>query len=319
MWLDTAAEAPSGELWSLLALAVLQGLTEFLPVSSSGHLVLGKELFGLRESGGVLVEVALHVGTLGAVLAVYGKDLVALLRDALGGRPRYLLLLLLGSVPAGLLGVLAKDFLESLFEEPRVAGAGLLVTAGLLLVSDARRRRLERAGAPVNRVGAPVSRVDAPVNRADAPVNRADAPVSRVDAPGDREVGVVDAVVIGVAQALAICPGISRAGSTIAAGLLRGLDARTAARFSFLLSLPAVGGAALLEARHLDRLPEGQAWPLALAVVVSGVVGFLSLRLLLVALAKGAFRWFALYCAVLGVVALVLLGAAAGPDAAPGP
>ncbi|MBI1379679.1 MAG: hypothetical protein GC161_01170 [Planctomycetaceae bacterium] len=284
MWLDTAAEAPSGELWSLLALAVLQGLTEFLPVSSSGHLVLGKELFGLRESGGVLVEVALHVGTLGAVLAVYGKDLVALVRDALGGRPRYLMLLLLGSVPAGLLGVLAKDFLEGLFEEPRVAGAGLLVTAGLLLVSDARRRRLEREGAA-----------------------------------GGREVGVVDAVVIGVAQALAICPGISRAGSTIAAGLLRGLDAAAAARFSFLLSLPAVGGAALLEARHLDRLPEGQAWPLALAVVLSGVVGFLSLRLLLVALAKGAFRWFALYCAVLGVVALVLLGAAAGPDAAPGP
>jgi len=284
MWLDTAAEAPSGELWTLLALAVLQGLTEFLPVSSSGHLVLGKELFGLRESGGVLVEVALHVGTLGAVLAVYGKDLVALLRDALGGKPRYLLLLLLGSVPAGLLGVLAKDFLEGLFEEPRVAGAGLLVTAGLLLVSDARRRRLEREGTVAG-----------------------------------REVGVVDAVVIGVAQALAICPGISRAGSTIAAGLLRGLDAPTAARFSFLLSLPAVGGAALLEARHLDRLPEGQAWPLALAVVVSGVVGFLSLRLLLVALAKGAFRWFALYCAVLGVVALVLLGAAAGPDAAPGP
>lgn len=284
MWLDTAAEAPSGELWTLLALAVLQGLTEFLPVSSSGHLVLGKELFGLRESGGVLVEVALHVGTLGAVLAVYGKDLLALLRDALGGKPRYLLLLLLGSVPAGLLGVLAKDFLEGLFEEPRVAGAGLLVTAGLLLVSDARRRRLEREGTVAG-----------------------------------REVGVVDAVVIGVAQALAICPGISRAGSTIAAGLLRGLDAPTAARFSFLLSLPAVGGAALLEARHLDRLPEGQAWPLALAVVLSGVVGFLSLRLLLVALAKGAFRWFALYCAVLGVVALVLLGAAAGPDAAPGP
>ena len=284
MWLDTAAEAPSGELWTLLALAVLQGLTEFLPVSSSGHLVLGKELFGLRESGGVLVEVALHVGTLGAVLAVYGKDLVALLRDALGGKPRYLLLLLLASVPAGLLGVLAKDFLEGLFEEPRVAGAGLLVTSALLLVSDRRRRQLEEQGAPRG-----------------------------------REVGVLDALLIGVAQALAICPGISRAGSTIAAGLLRGLDAPTAARFSFLLSLPAVGGAALLEARHLDRLPDGQAWPLALAVVVSGVVGFLSLRLLLVALARGAFRWFALYCAVVGVLALVLLGQAGAPDAAPGP
>ncbi len=270
-----ASAESEGEILALLILAVLQGLTEFLPVSSSGHLVIAKHFFGLRESGGVVVEVALHVGTLGAVLAVYGRDLVALLREAMGGRPRYLLLLILGSVPAGLVGILAMDFLEGLFDEPRVAAGGLLVTSALLLVSDLERRRRER-----------------------------NAPVP---AELGRSVNTLDAVFIGCAQALAICPGVSRAGATIAAGLLRGLDAVAAARFSFLLSLPAVGGAALLEARHLDSLPPGTAAPLAIAVVVSGLVGFLSLRLLLVALARGAFRWFALYCAILGGGLLILL------------
>lgn len=272
-----AASAADGDWLELLLLAVVQGLTEFLPVSSSGHLVLVQQLLGAVEGGGVLTEVALHVGTLGAVFAVYGRDLFAILRDALAGRARMLGLLALGSVPAGVVGVLFADFLEQLFDSTRVAAFGLLVTAVLLVVSDQVRRA---RGA-----------LEGPAALGDAP---------------ERRIGVLDALVIGTAQAVAICPGISRSGSTIAAGLLRGLDAADAARFSFLLSIPAIGGAALLQLRHVDTLSADGWLRLACAVVVSGLVGFVALRLLLVGLARGAFRWFALYTALLGATLIVL-------------
>ena len=260
-----ASANDAGDRWALLALAVLQGLTEFLPVSSSGHLVLGRELFGFRAIDGVLVTIALHLGTLVAVLGVYGRDLLTILRDALGGRPRELGLVVLGSVPAAVVGIGAGDALDALFESPDVAAGGLLATAAILLAGEAaRRRRAESAGEP--------------------------APL-----------GAGAALAIGVAQALAICPGISRSGSTISAGLLLGQPADRAARFSFLLSLPAIGGAALLEAADLDGLPGEELGDLALGLVVAAVVGLLALRLLLVALRRGSFPWFAGYCALAGL------------------
>jgi undecaprenyl-diphosphatase len=165
----------------------------------------------------------------------------------------------------------------------------LLVTTVLLLVSDQARRRRDAAGSTRTKgsVAVPAAVPD--------------------PASPPREVGVLEALVIGCAQAVAICPGISRSGSTIAAGLLCGLEARDAARFSFLLSVPAIGGAALLQLRHLDTLQGGGVLPLAAAVGVAALVGFLALKLLLVGLARGAFRWFALYTAVVGVVLLVML------------
>ena len=118
--------------------------------------------------------------------------------------------------------------------------------------------------------------------------------------PAEREIGVADALIIGFSQAFAILPGISRSGSTIATGLLRGHSADSSARFSFLLSLPAIGGAALLDLPELRHLPEGSGRVLAIGFVVSAVVGLFALKLLLVALRKGAFPWFAGYCALLG-------------------
>ena len=258
--------ASEDDLWSVLGLAVLQGLTEFLPVSSSGHLVLGRELFGLRSIDGVLITVALHVGTLVAVLGVYGRDLLKLVADAFGGRPRELGLIVLGSLPAAAVGLGLGDVLEPLFESPNVAAGGLLATALILMVGESARRRM----------GDPVS--------------------SEVE----NTIGWGTALTIGCAQALAICPGISRSGSTIAAGLLCGLHAPRAARFSFLLSLPAVGGAALLEAKDLESLPSGEIRDLTLGLVVSAVVGLLALKLLLVALRRGSFPWFAAYCTLAG-------------------
>jgi undecaprenyl-diphosphatase len=253
-----------GDLVALLILAVVQGLTEFLPVSSSGHLVLGRELLGLRSVGGTLVTIALHVGTLVAVLVIYGRDLWGVLRELLAGRPREFLMIVLGSLPAAAVAFALGSRLDQLFESPDLAAGGLLVTAAALFGAHRLRRRREAA-----------------------------APGARATAV---EVGPFQALGIGLAQAVAILPGVSRSGSTIAAGLVCGLDAERAARFSFLLSVPAVGGAALLELRHLDGLPEGTLGRLGLALVVSAVVGVLALRLLLLALRRDSFVWFSAYC-----------------------
>jgi undecaprenyl-diphosphatase len=268
-----AVDATSGTAdWiEVTLLAVLQGLTEFLPVSSSGHLVLAEHLLGLRE-GGLALAVALHVGTLLSVLWVYAGSVRETLWDLLRGRPRQVLLLLLASVPAGMVGVLFEDWIEERFGDPRGAAFGLLVTAAVLALSEFLRRRRERA---------------------------------RV-AP--RPVGPLVALGIGAAQAVAILPGVSRSGSTIATALALGVAPADAARFSFLMSLIAVGGAALLQAREL--VGEEAVGPgvglLAWGVLLSAVVGWAALRLLLSFLGRGAFGWFALYCGALGLGWLAL-------------
>lgn len=271
----TARTAGSGadSDWSLVALlGAIQGLTEFLPVSSSGHLTLAKAAFGFEAVSGPLLVVALHLGTLLAVLWVYWRDLVGLLREATRGRFRPLLLLLLGSLPAGVIGLSLKSQLEALFERPEVAAVCLLFTAVLLLVSDLWQRRQAQSSAP----------------------ERSNDP------SGIASLSYGQALTIGVMQAVAILPGVSRSGSTIATGLLVGLDAARAARFSFLLSLPAVGGATLLECLDVSADEAQQGGLLLFGVLVSALVGLASLKLLLVVLRRGAFRWFALYCALVG-------------------
>jgi len=255
----------------LLVLALIQGVSEFLPISSDGHLTLAQHLMGF-EGANLAVDVALHLGTLAAVLVVFRRDLVSIVRRFLGGEWREPLLLVLGSVPAALVGLGLKEQLEPLFASGRIAAAGLLVTAGFLALGErARRRALDVAGANTGR-------------------------------PIDWK----DALVIGSAQAFAILPGVSRSGTTIATALLRGVDATAAARFSFLLSIPAVAGAVLLEVPDLVHAG-GFGRDLALAVVLTFVVGVLALRVLLAWLGRGAFRWCALYCAGVGVLGLVLL------------
>ena len=151
-------------------MAVLQGLTEFLPVSSSGHLVLADAALDVQFASGALLTVALHVGTLVAVLAIYGKDLLGVLAEALRGKPRQLGLILLGSLPAAVVGLGFKDAVDSLFEKPELAAGCLLITATLLLVSDRARRRQAAAGG----------------------------------VPAEREIGVADALIIGFSQALSL-------------------------------------------------------------------------------------------------------------------
>ena len=261
------AAAPA--LGALLVLAVIQGVTEFLPISSDGHLVLAQQVMGL--SGPHLgLDVALHMGTLGAVLLVFRRDVGALFARARAGEHGEIGLLLLGSVPAAVVGLGFEKQVEVLFGSGRAAAAGLLVTAVLLWAAERVR-------------------------------TRAPGP----DAAGPRSVDWRDALLIGCAQAVAILPGVSRSGSTIATALLRGVGTQEAARFSFLLSIPAVGGAGLLKVPELVRTDQ-VGGELVLAVLVTFLVGVVALRVLLSFLGRGAFRWCALYCALVGGVALFL-------------
>lgn len=270
-------EAASGAL-AVLLLAVVQGLAEFLPISSSGHLVLGRSLLGLEEAG-LTLDVALHVGTLAAVTYAYRSDVRKLLSDVLAGRFGLAIWLLVATVPVGVVGILFKDRIELAASTVAAAGGGLLLTSVLLLLGERARNRNDAEGVPES---------------------------SEVEEGSEDLPGLRFAILIGLAQCLALWPGVSRSGTTIAAGLMLGLGSSSAARLSFLMSLPAVAGAAVVslpEAIQEGVAGVGFSWVLA-AVVLSALVGILALRLLLLVLHRGAFRWFALYTLVLGALAL---------------
>ncbi|OPL19905.1 MAG: hypothetical protein AVO35_00115 [Candidatus Aegiribacteria sp. MLS_C] len=248
-----------------LLLAVLQGLTEFLPVSSSGHLALAGLLMDVPRSG-ISFEIVVHLGTLVAVLAVYRRDI----RDLLAGlakreRESMVLagMLLLGSLPAALAGLLLQDCIEVLFSDPVAVSAMLMVT-GTVLFST----RFIRSGA------------------------------RSVPGPGG-------SLLVGLAQALAILPGISRSGMTISAGLIAGIDRERAARFSFLLSVPAIAGAAMLKLGDAGTLDIGLT-PMLAGFTVSALTGYIALRLLLGFLREGRFSMFSWYCWLAGGAGLVL-------------
>lgn len=262
--------SPDQDLSTLLTLALLQGVSEFLPISSDGHLVLAQHFMGVAGPQ-LAIDVALHLGTLAAVVAVFWRPLVEVLAQAWRGERRELFLLFLGSLPAAIVGLALRKEIEPLFGSGRAAALGLLGTAVFLFLGERARRR------------------------------------SVAEAQSGRALGWADALLIGSAQALAILPGVSRSGTTIATAVARGVDAGQAARFSFLLSVPAVGGAVLLEVPELVRAG-GFGTELALAVLASFVVGVFALRFLLAFLGRGAFGWCAAYCLALGTTALLWIG-----------
>jgi len=263
-------------------LGVIQGLTEFLPVSSSGHLVLSQHLFGIKKPE-VFFDVVLHLGTLTAVCLVFRRDIAALAaellhlpkvvrgRDSLAAawreRPnfRLLVLILAGTIPTGLIGFIFQDFLESLFASTFAVGLALLVTGLILFLT----RLIKDGGRGITGFRA------------------------------------VDALLIGLAQGLAITPGISRSGFTISTGLFLGLDRELAARYSFLLSIPAILGALIIQfegvaASSFDLLAFGLGF---LAAVISG---WLAIILLLKIVRRGDLHYFAYYCWLVGLVTLGL-------------
>ncbi len=257
-------------------LGILQGATEFLPVSSSGHLVLVPWL--LRwESPDLVFDVVVHWGTALAIVVYFWRDWLSLIRAVFRSlyqrslaepNARLAWFILLGTIPAALIGYLLEDFFERLFVRPVAAASFLLVTAALLAASEHLGRR-ER----------------------------------ELD-----ELTWLDALIVGLAQALAIFPGISRSGATIAAGLARGLRREFAARFSFLLATPIILGAGLLKLVDLAQMGElaAQAPALVVGFLSAGVVGFGCIHFLLRYLQRHRLYPFAVYCAVAGIVCLLV-------------
>ena len=269
-------------LLQAFVLGIVQGATDFLPISSSGHLVLVPWLLGWRFDPRVafVFDVLVQLGTLAAVIAFFWRDLVSLVRAALAGlvqrRPlataeaRLAWLIAVATVPAALAGVLFKDAVERAFASPATVSAFLLITAALLYAG-------ERLGRP-----------------------RRDL----------RSLTVTDALWIGLAQALALLPGVSRSGATMAGGLGRGLHRREAARFSFLMSVPVFLGAGLAATRDLAATPHALtlAPPLAVGFVTAAIVGYLAIRWLLAYLARRPLTPFAVYCLLVGVAGLLMSG-----------
>jgi undecaprenyl-diphosphatase len=268
-----------------ILLGIIQGVTEFLPVSSSGHLSLLQNLFQLQynEADNLLFDVLLHVGTLAAVIFTYRKDLAIMFRQTSdfvtgrgdGGRDdfgrlspsvRLLILIIAGTLPL-LFVVPFYSRLEVLFGKLWFVGFALLITGGLLYASDK------------------------------LVVGRKNEKTSRV----------ADVLVVGLAQAIAVIPGLSRSGTTIAVGLARGFKRSFAVRFSFLLSLPAVIGALILSL--FDAIRAGVHWELLpiylIGMVFAAVTGFFAIKLVKKLVDSNRFGKFAYYCWAIGAIALV--------------
>ncbi len=238
-------------LWQGILLGLVQGLTEFLPVSSDGHLAVIGHVAGVHTPG-VFVEVALHVATLGSILVVYGARFWRLAG-----------LLIIGMIPAGLVGVVLEHQIERAFESLWAAGIGFLVT-GLLLWST-KNRSPEGAVQPTSK----------------------------------------GALIIGLAQAFAPLPGVSRSGTTIGSGLWVGLGAVAAADFSFLMAIPLIAGAGLFEARHASvDIAQVGAVPLFVGCLVAFLSGVFAIRFLVAMLRRGRFFAFAPYCFAIGLFTL---------------
>lgn len=262
-----------------IVLGVLQGLTEFLPVSSSGHLVLMQHFLGIKESQ-LFFDVMLHFGTLGAVIIVYYRLIGSLVRTGFStlfqpdfyrhpqlttnNTPHLKLLwfLLLGSIPTGLIAILFKDSLEAIFDKPMVVSSMLIITGLILQLSRLRQKR-RQTGTPLQAWHTPL---------------------------------------VGAVQGLAIIPGISRSGSTISIALLLGLSPQVAAQYSFLLSIPAILGAVVLKLKDVGEITISST-AIIVGTLTSFIVGYIALRFLLAILNRGKFSIFSYYCFALGTVA----------------
>lgn len=276
-------------------LGIIQGLAEFLPISSSGHLAIFEKIFGMEEAT-ISFDIFLHLGTLIAVFAVYWKDILRLIVDGCGllvdagfncvefarakknaEEPQYrrvistsyrkfALLVIVSTIPTGIIGIIGKDIVDSASDTLLIPGICLLVTAVLLLIAD----------------------------------NVPDG----MKTP--KKTTMKDAIFIGICQGIATLPGLSRSGTTITAGLLCGLRKDFVVKYSFLMSIPAILGAVVLEIPDMgsDLASTGAGCYIA-GIVCSAVVGYICIKTMLVVVKNKKFKYFSYYCALVGVIAIV--------------
>lgn len=292
-------------------MGIIQGLTEFLPVSSSGHLALFKNLFHVQTDTGMLFDVLLHVGTLAAICAVYYRDIgkmivegLCIIRDVMinvgfffrnlflylknklgraglkndeidyseyrrvvnSGYRKFVMLILVSTIPTGIIGIVGKDVVEQAEELLIVPGICLIVTAVLLFVAD-RVKGGEKL---------------------------------------PKDITYSNAFGIGIAQGVATLPGLSRSGTTITACLLSGFNRKFAVKYSFLMSIPAILGAMVLELKDFSSLSVSGTEIAAYIVgmLIAAVVGYICIKTMLVIVRKKKFRGFAIYCLIIGLISI---------------
>ena len=266
-----------------LILGVVQGLTEYLPVSSSGHLELGQRILGVHSEDSLLFDITVHVATVFSTLVVIRKEVIWIFEGLfsplkprnpqqdgflarLSDSQQYALKIVISMIPIGIVGLLFKDWVEAAFTSLYVVPACLLVTAGLLALTHYFRPREKET------------------------------------------ISLKDAFIIGLAQAVAVLPGLSRSGSTIATGMLLGVKKESLAQFSFLMVIPPILGEALLEGIKLAKNPEDFHWEvLAIGFVAAFVSGCLACKLMIALVKKCQLIWFAVYCFIVAILAFILL------------
>lgn len=265
-----------------VVLGIIQGLTEPLPISSSAHLVIVPALIPGFQQPSLFFDIILHLGTLVAVVFFLRKDIAGIISSLLPetwgadifpatkseertANRRLALLIIVATLLTGVIGVLFKARIERLFESVETTAVMLCITGTLLFLSD-RVKKTEREKSAMT---------------------------------------LTDGIVIGLVQAFALIPGISRSGSTITFGIFRGLSRETAARFSFLLSIPAIAGAAVLETAGMTRIPQGDLIALVAGFLAAAVTGFLALKLLFIMINRTGLGIFACYCWFFGAATLI--------------
>ena len=253
--------------WQAIVLGIVQGLTEFLPVSSSGHLAIGRELLGIGAGGDLVFEVAVHAATAIAIIVVFRKEIIRLLGGLFKFRyneeTRYILKICISMIPVFVVGVFFKDYVEAAFGSLLVVGLGLIVTGILLALSDGVKKQGE-------------------------------------------EISYWQAVVIGLGQALAVIPGLSRSGTTISTGLLCGVKREAVAQFSFLMVLVPVLGEAFLDVVGGEvSASTTPVLSLLLGFIAAFCSGLLACKAMIALVKRAKMKWFALYCAVVGLIVVV--------------
>ncbi|MFS0671986.1 undecaprenyl-diphosphate phosphatase [Ornithinibacillus sp. 179-J 7C1 HS] len=264
------------ELLKYLFLGLLQGFTEPIPISSSGHLILAQDILGVGQPG-LSFEAIVNFGSLIAVIMVYFKDIVRLIKNGfhyittrdpeVKSDFHFILMLIVATIPTGIIGVLFEDSIEKL-TRPYLVGITLLITGiALWIIRNLRGKK------------------------------------------GDKQITVKDAVIVGLAQSVALFPGISRSGATIVASMLLGMKQETALRFSFLLYIPVSLGVGLLSAKDIVTDPQLNTFmiPYLIAFIASIIATYFSLKWFMNIMAKGNLKYFAFYCFIIGVIALLFL------------
>lgn len=280
-----------------ILLGILQGVTEFLPVSSSGHLALAQNIFHIETNDSMLFDIMLHLGTLVAVFIVYHRDIWNMIKEAVfmagdifrnlytfilnrihktslkyrkivhNSYRKFVVLILVSTVPTGIIGVLGKDLISDASQTLLIPGICLMITGVLLLMADLAKEGRKKP----------------------------------------KDVTYRSGLLIGAAQGLATLPGLSRSGTTITACILCGLDRKFAVKYSFILSIPAILGAAVLEVKDViaEPIEMGQIGIYAVGTVFAAVVGYVCIKTMLVIVRNKKFKYFAYYCFTVGIIAIV--------------